>query len=139
MSGDLLFPFPEPTFLFVHDVYLFGPDQIVRELDERGKEYTRIAQEGDVNYPEPVKGYLTAPDAQRDTSGYMQREGIEAVLLLPNGLGIDQGWVIKCQDPQLPPHLAGAYDVFSTRPNISHNRVMLKRFRKQWGRWPGGD
>lgn len=138
MSGDLLFPFPEPTFLFIHKVFLFGPENIVKALDERGKEYKAMPEEGSEFYPEPVNGYLTAPNPEVDTSGYMQRESIDAVLLLPNAIKVDIDWVVRCDDTQLPPHLAGSYEVRSTRPNISHTRVMLQRFRKQWGRWPGG-
>ena len=131
MSGDQLFPFPEPSFLFVHDVYLYNMPLYV-EVDERGKQ--RIGE--NIYSVPPVKGYLTAPNAQADQTGYMQRESIDAVLLLANDIEIDMGWVINCVDPQLPPHLAGTYDVQLTRPNISHNRVLLKRYRKQWERWP---
>lgn len=139
MSGDSLFPFPEPDFLFVHDVYLFNIGAQNPQLDERGKRTVSLPQKVNGEWPQPpVRGYLTAGDAQQDQTGYMLREGIDAVLLLPNGTGIDQGWIIECHDPQLPPHLAGTYDVNLTRPNISHTRVLVKRYRNQWGRWPGG-
>ncbi len=133
MSGDLLFPFPSASFLFVHTVYLFSPADLVTVTDGRGKTTTRLpARVNGLPPVDPVKGYLTAPNASRDISGYISREKIEAVLLVDNSVGIDIDWLIFCEDLQLPPHLKGVYSVDTVRPNISHTRTLLKRYRRQF-------
>lgn len=140
MSGDGLFPFPEPDFVFIHDVYLFPPSLQVTKEDERGKVTRAIPKrtaEGlyfdeDGAEIEPVPGYLTAPNAQKDYSGYIQRQGIDAVLLVPTSIAVDHDWLVACHDAELPPHLEGVYTIDTVRPNISHTRVLVKRHRLQW-------
>lgn len=140
MSGDDLFPFPEPDFVFIHDVFLFPPSLQNTKLDERGKSTRSVPvrnaegvykDENDEIIP-AVAGYLTSPNAQKDFSGYTQRQGIDAVLLVPTSITVDHDWLVACHDSALPPHLDGVYTIDSVRPNISHTRVLVKRHRLQW-------
>lgn len=140
MSGDELFPFPEPDFVFVHEVWCFPPRMQNSKTDERGKVLRSVPQRNaDGQYLDesgnvipPIKGYLTSPNAQRDLSGYTQRQGIDAVLLVPHSAVVDHDWLVACHDPSLPAHLDGVYSIDSVRPNISHTRVLVKRNRLQW-------
>lgn len=134
MSGDSLFPFPEPNFLWIHKIYIYHRDDLVEFLDDRGA--TRVflpPKVGGVPSGEEVMGYLTAPNSSRDLSGYIQRQQITAVALLPLNTVIDHDCYIYCEDAQLPPFLAGAYSIDTVRATISHLRVMCGRFRTQWG------
>jgi hypothetical protein len=130
MSGDTLFPFPEPTFLFIHDVYIFPRDSLVTTFDERGKSSVRLPAMA--NWPAPVKGYLTAPNSSRDLSGYIQRQQIAAVCLLPLSTVVDHMDFIYCADPQLAPFMKGTYQIETARATISHIRLMCQRYRLQF-------
>lgn len=140
MSGDALFPFPVPDFIFVHDVYLFAPSDLVKTTDERGKTKTVLpAKNADGTWPKtPVKGYLTGPDQNQDYGAFTHGEAVAAVCLLPNEIGVDIDWLLDCHDLQLPPDLAGTFQVLAVRPNVSHSRVMVKRFRHNRDEFGGG-
>lgn len=130
MSGDLLFPIPPPTFVFVHDIYVLPKALMVEEVDERGRVSVHLPDVA--NYPAPAKGYLTAPNERRDMTNAIERQVIDAVCLMPIETQIDYPDFLYSNDPQLPPHLAGAYYVDTVRANISHLRVLLRRYRHQW-------
>jgi hypothetical protein len=130
MSGDLLFPIPEPTFIFVHQIYVIPKALMVSTLSERGQAIVRLPPRED--YPEPTVGYLTAPNERRDMTNAIERQTIDAVCLMPLNTQIDYPDYLFSDDPQLPPHLAGAYFVDTVRANISHLRVLLRRYRHQW-------
>lgn len=136
MMGDELFPIPQPTFIFVHEVRVIPPGSIVMERDERGKVTENLPPLADlVANIQPVKGYLTNPDATRDQTGYIMREQITAVCLLPIDVNVDSAGLIMCFDPQLPPHLAGIYEIDVVRATLVHKRVLLRRFRLQFDKY----
>lgn len=123
--GDLLFPLPSPGFLFIHAVTLRRP--LSSATDARGKPVTTY----DVD--EDVAGYLTAPDRTNEDSAGTDRIKYDAVCLLDNCLGIvPEGTLLKCDDPQLPPTMAGTYRVVTSRPNLSHNRLLVQRYTGPW-------
>lgn len=130
MSGDRLFPIPEPTFIFVHEIYVLPLSVMVQTVSERGQVVLELPPIED--YPAPTVGYLTAPNEQRDINSAIERQRIDAVCLMPLATQIDYPDYLYCNDPQLPPHLAGAYIVDTVRANISHLRVLLRRYRHQW-------
>ena len=130
MSGDTVFPFPEPAFLWIHNIVVIPNASLIQTLDERGASTTTLPDEAD--WPDPVKGYLTAPNETRDVSAHIQRQNIAAVLLLPHSVAIDYMDIVHSSDPQLPPHMMGTYQVETARANISHTRVLLQRYRNQW-------
>lgn len=132
MSGDPVFPFPEPTFLWVHPIYVLHPDDMMRTVSEKGKVVDFIPTAEGIKTRTPVMGYFTNPDETKDQSGYIQRQQISAVALLPLNADVDYDCLLYCDDPSLPPHLAGLYEIDVVRGNISHRRAMLRRYRKQW-------
>ena len=124
MTGDGLFPFPSPDFLFVHTVNIHKPYE--RTHDNRGRK-RELYEPAEV-----VRGYLTAPDAASayDVGAYRVR--IDAVLLLPKNTCVCESAIVVCNDPQLPMNLAGQYRVDVVRPNISHTRCLLFRYTDAW-------
>lgn len=138
MSGDLLFPFPEPTFIFVHEVYLIPNSMVVKTRDERGKITETLPDLEDIVAElEATKGYLTSPDETRDQTGYINRQNITAICALPKNAVLDHDSLIMSFDAQLPPHLAGVYEIDTVRTTIVHQRAMLRRYRLQFDKYRG--
>ena len=138
MIGDNLFPFPEPTFIFVHDVHIIPNSMIVKTRDERGKVVETLPDLEDiVAEVAATKGYLTSPDETRDQTGYINRQNITAVCALPVSAELDHTSLIMCFDTQLPLHLAGIYEIDTVRTTIVHQRAMLRRYRLQFDKFRG--
>ena len=124
MSGDQNFPFPEPSFLFIHEATWHQYTD--SETDVRGVQRN-------VYLDTPIKGYLTAPDAQAEEDAGGLRVRIGAVFITDNGTDVVKGDFIECDDPQLPPDLAGLWRVDVARSTISHRRCLLVRHKAPWG------
>jgi hypothetical protein len=133
VSGDSLFPFPEPTFIFVHEVWVVPSEMLVVDRDERGKVIETLPSVAEIKEQlTPTKGYLTNPDETRDQSGYISRQQITAICAMPINTNVRHTDLILCMDAQLPPHLAGVYEIDTVRATIVHKRVMLRRYRLQF-------
>lgn len=124
MSGDKLFPFPRPDFLFVHTVNVY--DLNPAEPDARGR---RTETYGPVRR---TRGYLTAQDPNAQADAGADRVRVDAVLLVPRDFCIEEGAIVTCSDFQLPPNLAGEYRIEVVRPTLVHTRVLLNRYKGVW-------
>lgn len=123
--GDLNFPFPDPSFLFIHCVEI--RPVLTRTSDPRGRPVVKR------DLPQSLNGYLTAPDPNTDDSAGTQRIKVDAVLLIGNDCTYPtEDALVRSDDPQLPPRLAGTYRITTTRPNISHTRLLLERYDGKW-------
>ncbi len=126
-GGDILFPFPEPTFLFIHTLNLYT-GMSNNTVDDRGLVVKSVA--GKV--PTVVMGYLTKLDEHVEQNVGTTREFYDAVALVSNSVEVKIQDVIECHDPSLHSHLSGTYRVDQVRPNISHTRVLLSRIADPW-------
>lgn len=123
IGGDALFPFPEPTFLFIHNVLLLTAGAVT--TDDRGRPTRTYAQS-------TVKGYLTAPDVQALVGDGALRESVSAVLLVPRTVVVRTEDRIEGTDTAIPANLRGRYEVVGIRPTLAHTRVLLRRFTGVW-------
>lgn len=128
MSIDALFPVPEPTFLFVHQLKIWTTGGAF-SVDERGK------WKQDTTLPTPdltPMGYLTAPNETEVQQAGTLLEQVDAVCLVSRTLVIPHSSVLFCNDPRLPINLAGTYKVNGVRTNLSHTRLLCQRLTGVW-------
>lgn len=113
---DPVFPFPEPSFLFVHTVNL-APAPIT--VDDDG--YVQPSTDPGV----PVIGYVTNADPSlTDTQGVL----VNTVVLVPRATVVDHDQEIVVQSQAgLHPSLVGRYAIREVRPNASHIRLLAMR------------
>lgn len=122
--GDPNFPFPAPDWIMIHRVTL--KRVLTVAPDARGKSV--VTYDTDIE----VAGYLTGPDRNNEDSAGTERIRYSAVLLVPNDVCVKEDTLVRCNDPQLPPTLAGTYKVEASRPNLSHTRCLLTRYTGPW-------
>lgn len=123
--GDANFPFPDPSFLFIHEVTIKPVEST--GSDPRGRAVVTYGLDQD------EYGYLTAPDPSNEDSGGTERIRFAATLLLGRHITLPlESALIRSNDPQLPPRLAGTYKIEVVRPNISHTRCLLVRYDGPW-------
>ena len=123
--GDANFPFPDPSFLFIHCVTI--RPVLTTSADSRGKPMVTYDEDED------WQGYLTSPDPNNEDSGGTDRVRWSAVLLLPRTCTVPlENALVRCTDSQLSPNLAGTYLIEVVRPNISHTRCLLSRYGDVW-------
>lgn len=125
MSGDAVFPLPEPEFLWVHaliGLHMSGPSVIADD------------DEGDWHYapsnavPVPFTGYLTAPNPKELDRAASRGTAVDAVCLAPLGTPlIASDWLDATTDSNIPESLRHTFEVGAVRPNLSHLRLLLTR------------
>jgi hypothetical protein len=125
VTGDAVFPLPEPTFLWVHDLTLnrMGPSVTAEGFD------TEV-----VVSAASVVGYLTAPDPKDIERAASAGIDADAVALVPLEVtvvaedrlvaaGVD-GW------------LDGTYRIRQVRETLTHLRLILTRSVGTTPSWP---
>lgn len=120
--GDAIFPFPEPTFLFIHTIHIGNRGTVVTQPDGSwAHAVTEI----------PARGYMTAPDPREVAAAASRDVVIDAILLVSNTTIVTEKDQVRCSDPFAPPVLQGVFAVTGVRPNQSHTRVLLSRVRAE--------
>jgi hypothetical protein len=120
MSGDAVFPIPEPTFLWVHALTYIRHDGDDVVTDSEGRWHY------DTTTPVAFTGYITAPNPREVARAASQDVIIDAVALAPLDCGITDQCSLIAPDT-VPRGLPGIYTVTVIRPNLSHLRCLLTR------------
>lgn len=120
MSGDAVFPIPEPTFLWVHALSYVphDGDNVVTDSEGRWRYDTAAAVE--------FTGYITAPNPRDVARAAAQDVIIDAVALAPLSCAITEQCSLIAP-ATVPRGLPGVYNVTLIRPNLSHLRCLLTR------------
>lgn len=118
MTLDPVFPLPEPTFLWVHNVSVERRVNTTKDSEGRWKTST---------VPTLVTGYMSNPEPEVIQRAASEGIRVDAVLLVPNGTAVSKGDRVKASTSGIPSYLLGFYDVSNVRPNQSHVRVLLTR------------
>lgn len=118
-----LFPFPEPTFLFIHQVTL--QRRTGTTTDSRGRAVPTYA-------PEPLDGFLTAPNPESvpDVGGLRTR--VSAVFLASLSTVVDVADMLDTTGAPVAAVLQGQFKIEMLRPNESHLRILLSRYTGSW-------
>lgn len=120
MSGDAVFPIPEPTFLWVHSLSYVQHDgnDVITDSEGRWR-----YDDGEVV---TFTGYITAPNPREVDRAAARDVIIDAVALAPLDCGINERCSLTAAGA-VPRGLAGVYKVSLIRPNLSHLRILLTR------------
>lgn len=123
MSGDAVFPIPEPTFLWVHNLV----------VEQTGASAALVVDgEGGWSYDDALPtvtftGYLTAPNPREIERAAKAGYVLDAVALAPLGTAVaEQDRLVASS---ISGHLDGRYTVVQVRPNLSHLRVLCTRLK----------
>ena len=126
MSGDAVFPLPEPDFLWVHNMVglrMTGASPTVVD-DGEGEWHREPSTAASI----PFVGYVTAPKAREVDRAKALGTILDAVALAPLTTQLGQGDWLDCTiDPSIPASLQHTYAIHLVRPNLSHLRLMLTR------------
>lgn len=118
--ADALFPFPSPSFVFVHRVKLISNTSTEPEIDDNGWPIEASAS----SPGRQVKGYVSSPSYRDAASGLR----VDAVVLVHRDEIPVRGDLVNVPaQPGLLPALAGLYKVDQVRPNASHTRLLVMR------------
>jgi len=117
---DPVFPFPDPVFLWVHNIAIIKTSDAVPESDDEGWEIPADPAPLEV----VLKGYVTAPDPEATNSS----ERVDAVVLVPRDTVVSYADGIRTpSQANLAPMLTGVWKISSVRPNPSHIRILVRR------------
>lgn len=125
MSGDAVFPLPEPDFLWVHSLVglrMNGASATV--VDDADGGWHREAANA---APVAFIGYVTAPNPRDVDRAAASGTVLDAVALAPLGTALLQGDWLDCTDEGVPASLRHTFAISLVRPNLSHLRLMLTR------------
>ena len=126
MSGDLVFPLPEPDFLWVFDMVGLRMNGASVTVVDDGEGEWHHAPTGAVKVP--FTGYVTAPNTREVDRAASRGTVLDAVALAPLGTALVEGdWLDCTKDPSIPPWLAHTFTITLARPNLSHIRLLLTR------------
>lgn len=120
MSVDALFPVPEPTWLWVHDLVI---ESVGASVDGRGVTVAEV-----VTAELPVRGWLGGPDAKLVARGGGDGESLDAVARVPSDTAVtSRSWLRARPQVGLRPGMAGRYRVNAVRSTAADLRLLLTR------------
>jgi hypothetical protein len=126
VSGNEVFPIPEPEFLWVHNMVglrMTGASMTVVE-DAEGQWHREPSSAASVTFV----GYVA--DAQPAEIDRAAARGIvlDAVALAPLSTAMQASdWLDCTTDASIPPWLQHTFIIKLVNPNLSHVRLMLTR------------
>lgn len=120
MTGDAVFPLPEPDFLWVHDLTILPVGSVAGVVVAADGSWQAASTVAGV----AVTGYLTAPNPSEVNRAASDGITLSAVALVPRGTAVtDQDHLRATGVDQ---YLDGTYRIRQVRPNLSHVRLLLE-------------
>lgn len=119
MTGDDVFPIPEPTWLWVHQLSISHTAGAASVIDSEGRwEYHNPEYD-------TIMGYLTGANPEEIERAAQQGIRFNAVALVPRETVVQAGDELIATNTNTL--LDGTYRISQVRPNLSHLRLMIDR------------